>query len=566
MKKLYFVFLVGLISLAGNLIDWRAAAQSELAVLASPHLVISQFQASGGSDNDEFIEIKNTSATPFDLNGYRLVYRSASGTNDVAITAWTTSTIVAPGGYYLVASTSYDGATTPDITFNNATCSCALSANGGGLGIRQGPVNTGTLIDSVAWGTATNEFREGTVTTVPGANNGKARNGSGCTDTDNNSADFSTTIPSAPRNALTSPVTCAGGGTTLFAAINANPTTLSPGQTSVITVTVIPATTPPSTGISVSGNFSSIGGSAAQVFFDNGTNGDVTAGDNVFSFAATIPGGTAGGTKNVTATASDAEARTANVNVNITVNAPLPNDDPLLFGNPSNATPDSANENNYLMQKPQYTLSYNRQKATPNWVAWRLDSSWLGTAQRQDDYRPDPALPAGWYQVVDADYSGSGYTRGHMTPSGDRTRSISDNSATFLMTNFVPQIADNNSGPWEEFETYCRNLANQGNEIYIFSGGLGSLGKIAQDRITVPEYTWKVVLILPNGDDDRSRVGKSTRAFGLIVPNFEPLDPNTPWRDFRVTVDKVEALTGYDFFSNLGAMTELLIEQRRDRL
>ena len=225
-----------------------------------------------------------------------------------------------------------------------------------------------------------------------------------------------------------------------------------------------------------------------------------------------------------------------------------------------------ANENNYLMQKPQYTLSYNRQKATPNWVAWRLDSSWLGTAQRQDDYRPDPALPAGWYQVVDADYSGSGYTRGHMTPSGDRTRSISDNSATFLMTNFVPQTADNNSGPWEEFETYCRDLANQGNEIYIFSGGLGSLGTIAQGRVTVPQYTWKVVLVLPNGENDLGRVNKGTRAFGLIVPNFSPLNINAPWRDFRVTVDKVETLTGYDFFSQLGAMTEFLIEQRRDRL
>ncbi len=153
-----------------------------------------------------------------------------------------------------------------------------------------------------------------------------------------------------------------------------------------------------------------------------------------------------------------------------------------------------------------------------------------------------------------------------MTPSGDRTRSIPDNSATFLMTNFVPQTADNNSGPWEEFETYCRTLANQGNEIYIFSGGHGSLGTIAQGRVTVPQYTWKVVLVLPNGENDVSRVNKATRAFGLIVPNFPPLNINAPWRNFRVTVDQVETLTGYDFFSQVGAMTELFIEQRRDRL
>jgi hypothetical protein len=62
------------------------------------------------------------------------------------------------------------------------------------------------------------------------------------------------------------------------------------------------------------------------------------------------------------------------------------------------------------------------------------------------------------------------------------------------------------------------------------------------------------------------RVNKGTRAFGLIVPNFPPLNVNAPWRDFGVTVDQVETLTECDFFTNLGAMTEFLIDQRRDRL
>src|SRR5207248_6889700 len=136
----------------------------------------------------------------------------------------------------------------------------------------------------------------------------------------------------------------------------------------------------------------------------------------------------------VSAVAADAQARSVPLQQNVTVSGVLPDEDPLTFGNPSNATANVANENNYLMVKPQYTLSYNRSKGTPNWVAWRLDSSWIGGAPRQDDYRPDPALPAGWYQVQANDYSGSGYERGHMCPSGDRTRSVADNSATFLMT------------------------------------------------------------------------------------------------------------------------------------
>ena len=216
------------------------------------------------------------------------------------------------------------------------------------------------------------------------------------------------------------------------------------------------------------------------------------------------------------------------------------------------------------MPKPQYTLSYNRSKATPNWVAWHLDNSWIGGTQRQDDYRPDTSLPSGWYAVTDQDYSGSGYDRGHMCPSGDRTNSIPNNSATLLMTNFVPQLAANNQGPWEDLESYCRTLAQAGNELYIIDGPVGSQGTIAGGKIVVPQYTWKVVIVLPNGDNDLSRISKSTRAFGIVVPNFAPVDINAPWRNFRVTVDAVEYLTGYDFFSKVPKITQELIERRRD--
>ncbi len=535
----------------------------------SPHIVISQFQTGGGGAgtfNDEFVEIFNRGADPVDLNGYRLVYRSATGSGDVAVpfATWSTTTVIPPGGYYLIASTSYDGAGTPNLQYNPTTCQCSMGAAGGGLALRLGANNTGAILDSVGWGTATNLFVEGTVTAAPAANNSQARQLNGCQDSDNNASDFTSVIPSAPRNASTTPSACSGGGTTLFAAISASPTAVSPGGNTLLTVTVIPATTPPSTGISVTGNLIDIGGAASQIFFDNGTNGDVTSGDNVFSFLATVPVGTTGGTRNIPAVATDAQARTVNLNQSITINAPLPGEDPLLFGNPSNATTDLANENNYLMEKPQYSLSYNRSKATANWTAWRLDSSWIGSTQRQDDFRPDSSLPAGWYQVLDNDYSGSGYDRGHLCPSGDRTNSIPNNSATFLMTNMMPQLAANNQGPWEEFETYCRTLAGQGNEIYVMSGPSGNIGTIAQGRVVVPAVTWKVVLVIPNGTNDLQRVSKATRAFGIIVPNQPPLDINAPWRNFRVTVNAVENLTGYDFLTSIPKMSQELIERRRD--
>ena len=75
------------------------------------------------------------------------------------------------------------------------------------------------------------------------------------------------------------------------------------------------------------------------------------------------------------------------------------------------------------MLKPQYALSYSRDRGTPNWVSGHLNKDWLGTADRQDDFRSDPALPEGWYRVTASSYTGSGFDRGHSTPSADRTRS-----------------------------------------------------------------------------------------------------------------------------------------------
>jgi endonuclease G len=568
MKK-YIVVFVCLIAAAGwSLTNSFTSAQVDSGehALPSPNLVISQFQAGGTANpNDEFVEIHNIGSAPVDLNGYRVVYRSANGTNDVGpFAVWTASTILQPGQFYLVASTGYTGAAPADSTYDPSVCLCSMSATAGGLAIRNGESNTGVIIDAVGWGNASNIFFEGTRTTAPPNSTSQIRVLNSCQDTDSNSSDFTNQNPSTPRNRNAPASGCSSGGTTLFAAINANPSTVSPGANTLLRITVIPATTPPSTNIAAAANLQSIGGASSQPFFDDGTHGDVTPGDNVFSFLATVAPETAGGIAPIAGAAADLQGRVATVFINLTISASLPNEDPLILGNPSGATADINNENNYLMAKPQYTLSYNRSKATPNWVAWRLDSSWLGSTPRQDDYRPDPALPLGWYQVQDADYSGSGYDRGHMCPSGDRTNSVANNSATFLMTNFVPQNHDNNTGPWEDLESYCRTLAAQGNELYIFTGPVGNIGTIAQGRIVVPQYTWKVVLVLPNGSNDLQRIGKTTRAFGIIVPNFPPVNTQAPWRNFRVTVDQVESLTGYDFFSHVGKNSQVLIERRRD--
>ena len=151
------------------------------------------------------------------------------------------------------------------------------------------------------------------------------------------------------------------------------------------------------------------------------------------------------------------------------INTTATRDNNMALGNPSNAVSSTSYPNNYLMTKTQYTLSYSNSKKTANWVSWHLSSSWLGSTPRQDDFRADNTLPSSWVKVAGTDYSGSGFDRGHMCPSADRTGSVTDNSATFLMTNMVPQAPNNNQVTWANLENYCRTLVNQGNELYIIS-------------------------------------------------------------------------------------------------
>src|ERR1041384_1231104 len=234
----------------------------------------------------------------------------------------------------------------------------------------------------------------------------------------------------------------------------------------------------------------------------------------------------------------------------------------LTMGNPSNAVTDVLQPSNYLMEKPQYSMSYNRDRGESNWVSLHLDTTWLGSAPRQNDFRADTTLPAGWYQVQATDYSGSGFDRGHMCPSADRTNTVTNNSATFLMTNMVPQLPANNQGVWADLESYCRTLVSQGDELYIISGGVGTQYFIAGGHIAVPTQTWKVIIVLANGANDVSRVTTSTRTIAVVVPNSGTIGPD--WRAYRVSVDQVEGITGFDFFSNVPASIQSVIEATVD--
>jgi endonuclease G, mitochondrial len=236
----------------------------------------------------------------------------------------------------------------------------------------------------------------------------------------------------------------------------------------------------------------------------------------------------------------------------------------LLLGNPSNAASSVASIDNYLMVKQQYVLSYNNKTHTANWVSWQLNKSWIGSADRKNDFRPDDALPTAAYQVRPNDYTGSGYDRGHIAPSADRTRNEADNSSTFLMTNMMPQVPELNRGVWGDLEEYCRELVEQGKELYIVAGPVGKQGAIGKkEKIAVPAKTWKVIAVLDRQGLGMQGITANTRTIAVMMPNDASVK-GSGWKSFRVSVKQVERETGLNFLSNVPPQVQQVIESKVD--
>jgi endonuclease G len=227
----------------------------------------------------------------------------------------------------------------------------------------------------------------------------------------------------------------------------------------------------------------------------------------------------------------------------------------LRFGMPAPATTDPRNHQAFLIERPEYVLSYNDLTHTSNWANWCLEHSDLGKANR-GPFSPDPLLPRGFDHITSHDYEGSGFDRGHLCPAQDRSASQEAMDATFFMTNVMPQSPKSNQEAWERLESYCRTLTRHEEVIYLTCGpaGTGGTGKeglrehIGKGRvqINVPAHLWKVALVLPHAGAEPTR---QTRVIAVIMPNDQSVGYD--WTRYRVSVAAVEQLTGFRFFPNL---------------
>lgn len=230
-----------------------------------------------------------------------------------------------------------------------------------------------------------------------------------------------------------------------------------------------------------------------------------------------------------------------------TISTPLQ----MQLGNPSGATTNAAVTNNYLIERTVEAIGYSAYYCEPLWASWDLTSGDVGGSGRNSSFYTDTNLPAGYYRVKTGDYTGSGFDRGHMCPSADRTDTTNNNKLVFFMSNIIPQEADNNQGIWGDFEDECRTIANAGNELIIMCGPHTFSGaKInTNGPVFIPGYTWKIAVVVPLGAGTAlSRVTNSTRVIAINVPNISGIY-STPWTNFLTSASVIETNTGFTFFT-----------------
>ena len=290
-------------------------------------VVISQLYGGGGNSGatftNDFIEIFNPTQGPVSLSGWSVQYASSTGSS------WQTTPLpsitLQPGQYALIEESQGAAGTIP-LPNPDAIGTIAMSATAGKVALVSGtsaltgscPTNDPGLEDFVGFGSAANCSLGSPTVTL--SNTTAAIRTNACVDTNNNGADFKALAPS-PHNTASAPAACAPSTISAPPTVTglAMPASTFGGDPILLTATVVPGTLPASTEIQVNANLSAIGGAETQSFFDDGTHGDVTAGDNVFSFQVTT---SATGTFSLPVTVTDSQLRSASGSIALTVMTP----------------------------------------------------------------------------------------------------------------------------------------------------------------------------------------------------------------------------------------------------
>lgn len=207
----------------------------------------------------------------------------------------------------------------------------------------------------------------------------------------------------------------------------------------------------------------------------------------------------------------------------------------------------------HIVHHEGYSLSYNEAHEQSEWVAYELKKAHLSKINHKRPYfEIDKAVKTGaahW-----RNYKKSGYDRGHLCPAGDRRYTKYAHDETFLTSNISPQEHHFNSGIWNRLEQKVRYWASKYDGVFVVTGGVlkGNLKTIGDENVSVPKQFYKVLIDSNSGN---------IKMIAFLIPHKES---NKPLHEFVVSVDKVESLTGIDFFPQLQDKLEDKLEASND--
>lgn len=239
--------------------------------------------------------------------------------------------------------------------------------------------------------------------------------------------------------------------------------------------------------------------------------------------------------------------------------------------------PHTQRGNNYLLLVKQddeigvnYIIEWDCMKRAQRWTCWEWNATnnkkgwerknwdgatWMGITWKGDPFQDDDDIPAE-YRTELTDYRGSGYDRGHICASEDRICSKNVNGQTFYLSNMHPQVNAFNSGVWAKMESRVRQwrdaVTGQGGTMYVCKGGTlqdvnvngkTMAGTISNTnlRMPVPKYFFMAIV-------KRTQSGLYS---GMAFWAEHKGDNSTDLTPYMISINELEARTGYDFFCNL---------------
>jgi len=233
----------------------------------------------------------------------------------------------------------------------------------------------------------------------------------------------------------------------------------------------------------------------------------------------------------------------------------------LRWGVPDLTSPSSQT----LSIQTAYIVCFNLERRCPDWAAYFVTSDYLDTPPRKGEYEKRTDHLGARYD----DYTNSGYDRGHLAPfkisGGIRGDQDVGCNGTFChdavveinyMSNIAPQYPsfNRNGGLWYELESLVRKRAKR-TDLWVIAGSIFWDGVIEmigpESDIYVPHAYYKIIAWTDKTSD-------FPKALAFLFPHQK--ERVGAINDFLVSVDLIEALSGFDFFSNLDEGSECELE------